>query len=263
LALILGLSLAVPDAIADYIPGRGARDFWYWSYDTAQIEIFLGGNKREGWTGAQGHTINLPRAMVIFAASYNQPEYPRLPDQIETSHIGVQLAYPDGAPLSVALAEAAWRTGKSESIVVGTEDFRRRTYSADLFHSEFGVVDEEDLSKPWSPISRNSYVPAGEFDRLEAFSLKSSTASIFFVGGEQDEFYYANCVRVLNSIIWCSYQVRINEHIHGSVSFADLRVNGGRAFANDRVRALRRALCGHMECKIVAPDGSLLRAKEE
>jgi hypothetical protein len=261
---LIGLCLAAPEARSDYVPGQGSRDFWYWSYDTAPIEIFLGGNKREGWTGAQGHTINLPRAMVYYASGYTQPQYRRLPDRIETHLTMISLTYPDGAPLSIALAEAAWRTGKSEATLVGTEDFRRRTYSANLFHSEFGVVDEEMVAKPWRrPISRNSYVPAGEFDGLAVFSVERNPAALFYVGSRQDEFYFARCFRVVRPTYWCSYQVRISENVRANVSFADLRVNGGRAFANERVRAFRRALCRYMECEIIASDGSLIRGEQK
>jgi hypothetical protein len=263
LALILGISLAVPDAIADYVPGRGSRDFWYWSHDTAPIEIFLGGNKREGWTGAQGHTIHLPRAMVYFASGYTQPDYPRLPDRIETSHIAVRLIFPDGAPLSVALAEAAQRSGMSERTLVGTEDFRFRTYSADLFHSEFGVVDEEMAAKPWFPAVRSSYLDAGQFDGMEVFTVNAAGTPLFFIGDENDEFYYARCSKAITPILWCDYEVRVNEHVSADVSFADLRTNGGRAFANERVRALRRALCRYMECEIVAAEGRLIRAEQK
>ena len=193
LASILGLSLAVPDAIADYVPGRGSRDFWYWSRDTAPIEIFLGGNKREGWTGAQGHTIHLPRAMVYFASGYHQPEYPRLPERIETSHIAVQLVYPDGAPLSAALWESNPRTGMSGD--VGSDDFRLRTYSANLFHSEFGVVDEDALSKPWRrPTRKKNYGPVGEIDGLKIYArIIPNGPTRYVVGENTDEFYFAVC----------------------------------------------------------------------
>jgi hypothetical protein len=261
---LLGLCLAVPDARSDDVPGRGARDFWYWSHDTAPIEIFLGGNKREGWTGAQGHTIHLPRAMVYFAAGYEQPDYPRLPDRIETSHIAVQLAYPDGAPLSVALAEAGERTGMSEESLVGSDDFRLRTYSADLFSAEFGVVDEEVLSKPWRPSTRKNYVPIGEIDGLQVLAgINPNEPTRYYIGNDADEFYFVMCTYVVNPNWWCAYKLRVNEDVRASVSFADFRANGGRAFVNDRVRAFRRALCRYVECQIVATDGSLIRREQK
>ena len=262
LALILGFCLAVPDALADYVPGLGSRDFWYWSYEPSPIEIFLHANRPKD-EAPPGHTIHLPRAMVYYASGYTQPQYRRLPDRIETPLTMISLTYPDGAPLSIALAEASRQTGKSESVLVGTEDFRLRTYSANLFHSEFGVVDEEDLSKPWSPPKRERYVPAGEFDGLAVFSVKSNPAALFYIGSQHDEFYFARCFRVVTPTYWCSYNVRISENVRADVSFADLRANGGRDFANERVRALRRALCRNMECEIVAAEGSLTRREQK
>ena len=45
-------------------------------------------------------------AMVYFADGYEQPDYPRLPERIKSSHTAVRLVYPVGAPLSAALAAA-------------------------------------------------------------------------------------------------------------------------------------------------------------
>ena len=58
----------------------------------------------------------------------------------------------------------------SEESLVGSDDFRLRTYSVDLFNAEFEVVDEEALSKPWRSSTRKSYVPVGEIDGLDIFA---------------------------------------------------------------------------------------------
>ena len=228
----------------------------YYSHDMSLVEVFLGGRKRDA-SFTPGRTLHLPRAMIQFADGYARPDYPMLPDLIRSKTIRLGFVYPDGRPLSIAARDYARRHGVDERAALKSHELRTRSFSGVVRHSELAEVGDKSSKNPWMSLDslKESFVFVEKKDGMTKY-LKFGRI-IHYVPEDKEGFYYAWCSKNTQPTQWCRYVFRINEHYMGSFSFADLSFHGGRRFAQERIRTIRRILCGYFECDIVDQDGRI------
>jgi hypothetical protein len=150
-------------------------------------------------------TLHVPRADLSFVSG--RPQISALPDEFETrGWLTVEFAVPYDQPLA--------------------QEGRRRRYESTLI---------EVHVKGASPAFAIHYR-----------SAKAAKQAVFLPESDDDLFDLITCYdKDRHASFFCNYYKRLNDHVYLKVQFVDLRFHGGRAFANERLRAALQKYCAY------------------
>lgn len=247
------------------VPGVRPSPSDYYTMDMSLVSIQYT-KRRDGIK--QPPTIRLPRAMIRNATPYKRPDFCELPDNIVVSTLRLKLVYlashfsrPTVKPFSVALRDEPNLYSGVNYDPLHREEYRIRTITVVIGPRPYSSENEKFIKRPWRTLDKKkTFSFIKKFDDMEVYNR---SVLFYYLGLPQDEFYYVSCSKKTKKTQWCTYKVRINENFNAQVSFASIEHNGGRDFANDRIKALRHGLCKYMKCDMVAEDGSLIKGKEQ
>ncbi len=90
------------------------------------------------------------------------------------------------------------------------------------------------------------------------YYINPNIGPLFYGDHESDEFLRIKCLAGLNDIQYCKYFFFISRNISADASFLDLRRHGGRDFANEKIRQIRKVLCPRIGCDGVGENGEFL-----
>ena len=175
--------------------------------------------------------LRMPRSFVRFANNYSSRQGP-LPQHFASDHIAIRFVG-DGEAWSVAFAR------------VGTLDPEK------LRAEEYGVA----LYPVRSPRRRTereaSWAQGGHVRQPAAYDglVQYSGANEVFLGDASDLFEQISCSRQAHPSWFCTYEIDITDGVFAVASFLDFRMHGGRAYANQRARAVREVVCRFTDCE--------------
>ena len=215
--------------------GLGGVPDLYFSTDMTPLELTIG-----VWEGGGAPTVwanlSIPRAFVVHAQDYDPRATPLLPSRIGMGVVTLVMTYPEWRPLSVqAQALAAARgIGFVEAATIL------------LPHSHVITISASRGTPPQVRVDDRSVV-----DTLDGLVRREgpSRGTIIYEGDrEVDEFSSITCGPADRSAgqVNCSAAFRVSPTLHAFATMGDFRLPGGRAFINERIRALRSAVLGHV-----------------
>jgi hypothetical protein len=212
------------------------------------VKVTLVSNPRDKATSRQLAEFEMPRAYIYLSSFHSEKDFPTLPSQIETDNIYIALTYPDGLPYSVALHQvekriaSEWRQGNLRQ-APAAKQLRPLLMTAEIM----GSVPNAYYSAIFDPHSYEHYL--GDYETLRRYSTLGSSALYF--GKPDDLIRKIRCPRDLehaNPGHHCTYYTVLASNVIAKVSFSDFRVHGGLAFAEERVRAFKAAVCRYVPC---------------
>jgi len=232
-ALMLMMALASAPARGDAVPGMVAAPDRHLSYDPSPVTVRF---VYEDGT----RDLLIPRKYIVFASGEFSSRDGPIPDLIETKSVKLVLTYPDGEAWTVAIREYMGEHGVSAHRAA--DEMRDRMHIVQLRPTNNFI----DLG-----VARNDFRirdlegSIGEFG-LKEFEISRGNQQ-FFLGSEDDEFLRIVCYNPKNPGWFCKYDARLTQNIVFSADFVDLRIFGGREFANNRMRMIKRTLCTFTE----------------
>lgn len=269
---------------ADSIPGKGSFPFFYystdmrpvtvdfafWEYDKARRKWFSGTfvPQKGVREGPPEISVTIPRAYLTLATPYSQKaksnihKFAVLPDRIISPEIHIDLTYPDGYPYSVMLGN--WDELKPDLTLKGlgkgveawskNDQIRATVQSAVVSLVAEGNDSRLNLGKLES---LPGYKPLPEYEGFRHFARASKE---WFFDDGPDDIRAIECYPNPPSggkIFYCSYYFALNLKLRVELKFIDFRLNGGREFVRERVRAFKKTMCPVFHC-----DEEALRAAE-
>ncbi len=283
--LFVGLFLPVSPR-ADSIPGKGSFPFFYYSTDMSPVTVDFAyweyDKTEEKWIsgpfvpqkgvreGSPEISVTIPRAYITLATPYSQKaksnihKFAVLPDRIVSPEIHIDLTYPDGYPYTVMLEN--WDKLKPDpalkSMGKGVESWSKRDQiRATVQSAVVSLVSEGNNSRLnlEKLESLPGYKPLPEYEGLRHF--RRASKEWFFDNGPDDiraiECYPNPPTR--GNIFYCNYYFALNSKLRVELKFIDFRLNGGREFVRERVRAFKKVMCPVFHCD----EGALRAAKIE
>jgi hypothetical protein len=219
-AALIGAALALGagPAEARWPPGYDSPLYFH-STDASLIEATLGQT-----------VFRLPRAAVVFAEHYEPSRMPWLPDKVVTDDLQLVVTY-DGKPLSFSAQQLAGEKQISEDAAI--EALRLQHFSASL-----RVVP---AGHPWEQHVRAQLARLPIVDRYDG--LPHAVGDTYIGQEGVDTFLKIDCYPDGTASHFCTAAMRLSPTLIAYVAFPDFRYHGGRAFANDRLRAFHDVIC--------------------
>ena len=281
-AVIFISMIFINSGFSDTVPGKGSFPFFYYSTDMSPVTVDFAyweyDKARQKWLsgtfvpqkgvreGPPEISVTIPRAYLTLATPYSQEakssihKFAVLPDRIISPEIHVDLTYPDGYPYSVMLGN--WDKLKPDPTLKGLgkgveawskkDQIRATVQSALVSLVSEGNDSRLNLEKLES---LPGYKPLPEYEGFRHFARASK--EWFFDDGSDDiraiECYPNPPNR--GNIFYCNYYFALNSKLRVELKFIDFRLNGGREFVRERVRAFKKAMCPVFHC-----DEEALRA---
>lgn len=255
---LAGLAALVPEAAsADKIPMTpfSGRQYYYsTSMDPITVHFMWPDFNRP--ESRIQDTVFLPRAYIVFAAGYaSKPArdlgqdladsqrhgYEELPETIQTDSLRILLTYPDGEPFTVALKKRGRKAGED---YLGTKVAR-----ANLFIARVSYISN---SHPM-PLTNHvfTYEKNARLTEYDGLLYNPGRHNPHYYSKPSDPFFYVYCSDKLAETRpgrLCQYAVPLGSNYLALVDFLDFRLHGGRAFADERIAAFRRAMCEYFPC---------------
>ena len=245
IALVLGGT--VLPARGDKVPGFGPPgEAYYFSTDMTPITVHFVRN-RDAFTPETARrqpviaTARIPRAYVIFASPYRQPDYPVLPDEIWVTQLDIVLVDPEGEPYSLI-----WTRLRDEGLSYSDATGHLRPLRS---HVRLNASTME-YATTLTPHEAAAGQVESSIDGVSEFR-HSDSGPVFFRFPENGSIRIIECamnVERSHPSFFCSYQIRLSADVIASAHFIDFRLHGGRDFANERIANIREALCGFVTC---------------
>jgi hypothetical protein len=233
--MLLNVTFAIASQARERWPGDQHLPFDFYSLDLTPIEVTL---RNFNDPDAQHKTIlRIPRAYILFAHNYDAGKVSQLPDVIETDELQILLTYPDGRPLSVQAHEIAAERHIDEKTAI--DSLRLKEYSATVHYVPPGAHYEDGL--------RRDFGLTKVIDRYQGLAHARSGLDDYLGEPGVDTFVYLSCSLERNPEFFCAASVRVGPTLTARVSFADFRLHGGRAYANERIRKFREIVCRYAE----------------
>lgn len=231
-ALMLMVALGTAPARGDAVPGIGTWEYYHNSTDPSPVTVrfvYQDGTR----------DLLIPRKYIVFASDFSSRDGP-IPDLIETKSVKLVLTYPDGEAWTVAIREYAREHGVG--MRRAADEMRDRMHIVEV-RPTHNVIDLDVVRNDFR--IRNIEGIIGEFG-LEEFEISRGNQH-FFLGFEEDEFLRSVCRNPMKPGWFCKYYARLTNKIVFDADFVDLRIFGGREFANNRMRMIKRTLCTFTE----------------
>ena len=232
-ALMLMVALGSAPARGDAVPGIGAWEYYHNSADPSPVTVrfvYQDGTR----------DLLIPRKYIFFATGGFSSRDGPIPDLIETKSVKLVLTYPDGEAWSVATRDYMREHGVSAGRAA--DEMRDRMHIVELMRTH-NIIDLD--------VARNDFrirdLEGSIGDSgLEEFKISRGRQQ-FFLASEEDEFLRSVCYNPKNPGWFCKYYARLTDEIVFNADFVDLRIFGGREFANSRMRMIKRTLCTFTE----------------
>jgi len=249
LSLALAASLLHPmgAARATTIPGMGdIPNGFFFTTDMDPVSITM----RSGAEvlGGPADSFELPRAYIYLTSHHSEKQYRRLPSEIEADTIYIVLTYPKGLPYSIALDQltkrsAAMRAEGEANSRSPAEQLRHLRMKAAIS----AVNPDQYQSMVFFPRPYERYL--GDYGTLKHHESLGSNEVYF--GKPGDLIRKISCpltAERAKPLFFCDYYTLLSSYVVAKVTFVDFRANGGLAFAEDRIRAFKAAICRYMKC---------------
>lgn len=231
-ALMLMVALGTAPARGDAVPGIGTWEYYHNSTDPSPVTVrfvYQDGTR----------DLLIPRKYIYFVSDFSSRDGP-IPDLIETHSVRLALAYPDGEAWTVAIREYAREHGVG--MRRAADEMRDRMHIVEV-RPTHNVINLDRVRQRSQIRDLEGFI--GEFGLLE-FEISRGTQH-FFLGSEEDEFLQIICYNPKNPGWLCKHYTSLTPHIVFNADFVDLRIFGGREFANSRMRMIKRTLCTFTE----------------
>jgi hypothetical protein len=277
-------------ALADNIPGSFDAPWAYYSTDMSPIEVnfaafFYDGVNNRNMTGhfdpvtknfVEGSAVAtaiIPRAYITAFQPYSSNRTPipgfqfdTLPDNIVGHDLIITMTYPKGLPYSIVYE--TWPDHKPDMGLFGMgvgasklaskkEQARALFMQATVFATPLNDARKSMLFDPKFTIGAGKRIEDRE--GFQDYLQPPSSWESYFDNGA-DEIRKIDCVDPTERALpdnFCSYTFPLNSKLVAKLDFIDFRLNGGREFARDRIRAFKKVMCPVFHC-----DEKALRAAE-
>jgi hypothetical protein len=222
---------------ADEVPNLGRAEYFHFSLDMTPIRISL---VNDVVGKANFPQLVVPRAYVVFVESAPPSSRGPLPPLLKSDDVQLMFVDGSGEAWSVAVAERARRDGIDQ--ITAGHRMRAEETVAQIKSSAHAAVAEVARAN----VMRSA--PNRQDDSFEGLAHYRGVSSFsYYVGASEDEFFSARCPGPpLNPVFLCNYAMSIAEGVVAYVSFVDFRLNGGRAYANRRLRFVRDVTCRYL-----------------
>jgi hypothetical protein len=277
-------------AFAENVPGSFNAPWAYYSTDMNPVEIsfasfFYDSVNNKNITGhldpvtknfVEGSPIAtavIPRAYITAFQPYSSNRTPipgfqfdTLPDKIIGHDLTITMTYPKGLPYSIVYE--AWPEHKPDMSLPGLglgaskltdkkQQMRVLFIQARIFAMAFDDARTSLLFDPKFNIGAGKRIEDRE--GFQDYLQPPSSWESYFDNGA-DEIRQVDCIATTERALpdhFCSYSFPLNSKLVAKLDFIDFRLNGGREFARDRIRAFKKVMCPVFHC-----DEKALRAAE-
>ena len=199
----------------------------FFSLDPSPVQVDLTSPSKKEASRVRAE-LRIPRSYIVRADGYSSRKG-SLPDQIATQ--GIAIRFIDSGE--------AWTVASKK---LGDQQMRWREYQVSLrsIANPNGRTDRQ--------ASLAGYGHIRQPDRYEGLIHYSGSSEIF-VGDASDLFESISCSEAANPNWFCTYEIDIGDTIAVSAKFADFRLHGGRAYANQRAQFVRELVCKLTDCE--------------
>jgi len=183
----------------------------------------------------------VPRAYVVFVNRAPPSSKGPLPSQLSSDEVELVFVDGSGEPWSVAVAERSRRDGLDRA--TAGQRMRAEETKVQIHPSKMPTAAYADATR--ADVLRSA--PKRQDDDFEGLAHYKGVASYSnYVGEPADEFFSVQCEGRLHPVYLCNYTMSITEGVVARVGFVDFRLNGGRAYANRRLRFVREVVCRYL-----------------
>ena len=256
-AVVILLLASSKPTLADRVPGTsyfGPGYYFSTEMDLITVSFWSAKALRAGIEpGMQPLVrIKIPRGFIFYADVYPQKQPRKIPREIDVRRIGVMLVYPDGRPYSIA-----YRDFDRGSLPAGSnleKELRTVRFSAIVSGMYKGDKNRQLYEYRRSPFDENGKLKnyheyIGRKYGLDAYKWGGKRGRIIkYYSVKEDSFSRIECNISNKPRSYCTYYMEIAGQFLIDAHFIDFRFHGGREFANERVRAFKRALCPYLGC---------------
>ena len=237
-ALRVLASFCAGSARADDVPNLGRADYFHFSLDMTPIRISL---VNDVVGKANFPDLIVPRAYVVFVNRAPPSSKGPLPSQLSSDEVELVFVDGSGEPWSVAVAERSRRDGLDRA--TAGQRMRAEETKVQIHPSKMPTAAYADATR--ADVLRSA--PKRQDDDFEGLAHYKGVASYSnYVGEPADEFFSVQCEGRLHPVYLCNYTMSITEGVVARVGFVDFRLNGGRAYANRRLRFVREVVCRYL-----------------
>jgi hypothetical protein len=240
----MGGAISIP-AQADPVPIYGPLG--YHSTDQTIVTAKL----LHGVQNDRFAVLKLPRSSIIVASEYSPARYPTLPIRIEFSGtFKFAVVAPDGQPLGEAVESLA--ASKRTSQAAAMTMLRPQRTEVDVRIIGAGITTQKLFGYFSQPVYGGRVIALPAFEGLKVVTkanlseepLQPYRKVVFLPTSKSDAFDVIVCNNpAAHPIVFCDYHKRINDLVALHVKFVDFRYNGGRKFANERMRMVHEVYC--------------------
>jgi len=232
-ALMLMVALGSAPARGDAVPGIGTWEYYHSSVDPSPVTVRFVYNDGT-------RDLLIPRKYIVFASGEFSSRDGPIPDLIETTSVKLVLTYPDGEAWTVAIREYMGEHGVSARRAA--DEMRDRMHIVEILAANKMITRDVVLQ---TTFIRNIEGSLGDIGLIEYIIGRGSQTIL--IGAENDEFLRITCRNPKRSAWFCKYGAHLTQYIYFNSDFVDLRIFGGREFANSRMRMIKRTLCTFTE----------------
>lgn len=239
------------------IPGFGSHMAFYPSTEPGNITItFVKRFANPEVEPGEGVTVTIPRAYVYYVGGYQR------------KHLWPGLARPDDKLYS-ALPNVVTTSGPVKLLIASPrgQPFLQVRKSEDFPEDEnadkYGGRTRRDVT---SVALNRSYVASSTwFDRMASLRIEQMqsigaketiefgmtrigvpSSNTFFI--DRDGRIIIRCLITSTPLTFCEYDITLGDRWYVTATFIDFRFAGGREFLDNRIGAVRKALCPHIGC---------------
>lgn len=239
------------------IPGFGSHMAFYPSTEPGNITItFVKRFANPEVEPDEGFTVTIPRAYVYYVDGYQRkhlwpglarPEdklYSALPSVVTTSGpVKLLIASPSGQPFLQVRKSEDFPEGDNADKYGGRT---RRDVTSLTLHRSFvaSAIWFERFSS--RKIEQMQSIGAKEMIEFGMTRIGVPNGDTFFI--DRDRRIIITCPMKSTPLTFCDYAFAFGDRWRVHAVFIDFRFAGGREFLDNRIGAVRKALCPHIGC---------------
>lgn len=250
ISVIIGVSILLISntAPADKIPGTAyVGPQYYFTTEMDPIDLVFRSKPEQKVSTPPLERFRIPRAYIFFVPGKSRESGNKLPKKLSVNAVQIILTYPNGQPYSHTVRDYARTNGVSEA--TAAKKIRSRTMISRISVSKNNAYELSYLEPPRNEFAKKYEKPLGTYSGLARFKTGGSA-----------EIYYASSDALVRKIqcwnspekalrnTYCKYYVVLNKRLVAWIDFVDFRVNGGIAFAEERIRVFKETICQYVRC---------------
>lgn len=184
-------------------------------------------------------TFEIPRAYIISALPYTIKQHCTVPDEIFGARIQLGINFPDGKPVTVV-------RGASRA----DPNARYSDMFVELF---FPITSADNLAPlPVSEIKKKYIGTQGSKPDGGTWRNLTRYRGRVYLGDAGEGIVRITCTANFEKALkihYCKYYAIFGDGIEVRADFLDFRLNGDLEMARERMRVIRKTVCGFVECK--------------